>query len=213
MKIRAIALILAVMIPFAAFAADETVEPSTLMNGFMNVFELDGGYAFGQPWGFNDLRANFVGDNLVLEAAPINDPDPFWYIGGGAPGADGNKIMEASAYAEVSGPYAGTTVNFSGVVLENTFSVHTVKAFIFDFAPDFSSRVETFVDLTGPGPFSVSLETINDPGRHVQWGFITTGVNVWPTDVEQFGAMTIAPDPEIVATDVTTFDNVKALYR
>jgi hypothetical protein len=41
----------------------------------------------------------------------------------------------------------------------------------------------------------VSLTTINDPARHVQFGFQTIGVNVWATDVAPFGSMVIQTIP------------------
>jgi hypothetical protein len=181
----------------------------------MNVSELPsngGAFVFGQPWGFADLTAVYAGSELTLGACPINDPDPFWYIGGGAPGADGNKIMEALGYAEETGPLAGQLVTFSGMVMSNTFTEHTVVAFVRDFAPDYSSFVGQSVPLNAVGGFSVSLATINDPARHVQYGFATTGVNVWPTDVSLYGNMVIAPDLT-VGNESQTWGKIKALYR
>ncbi|MEZ6318830.1 MAG: hypothetical protein R3B49_08775 [Phycisphaerales bacterium] len=67
--------------------------------------------------------------------------------------------------------------------------------FIKDFAADYSSFVETIVDVTAPGDYSISLATIADPARHVQWGFITRGVNVWATDVGPFGNVVVATVP------------------
>jgi hypothetical protein len=183
-----------------ASAATVTVDPGATWNGFMNVFELPsngGGFVFGSGWGTADLVATFSGPVLELAPNSVNDPDPFWYQGGGGPGAPGNKIMEANMYVEQTGPLAGTTVTFQGEVLADTFtSAHNVVAFIKDFAPDYSSNVTTTIPLTSPGAFSVSLATINDPARHVQYGFATTGVNVWITDVAPFGSMQITAIPE-----------------
>jgi hypothetical protein len=176
-----------------------TVDPGASWQGFMNISELPangGGYVFGNGWGVADLRASFSGSILTLSPTIIGDPDPFWYVGGGGPGAPGNKIMEANFYQEFTGPLAGQTVTFTGDVLANSLtSAHVAIAFIKDFAPDYSSSVTTTVALT-PGVFSVSLETINDPTRHVQFGFQMTGVNVWETDVGPFGSVEIAPIPE-----------------
>ena len=165
----------------------------------MNVSNLpaDGGaYQFGSSWGTADLVATFSGSTLTLAPNTIGDPDPYWYIGGGAPGNPGNKIMEANMYVELSGGLGGQELNFTGIVSANTLTgAHTAIAFIKDFAPDYSSFVQTTVALT-PGPFSISLATIDDPARHIQYGFQTTGVNVWVTDVAPFGNAQINPIPE-----------------
>lgn len=166
--------------------------------GYMNVFDLGGFYAFGSPWGVPDLNASFNDGARTLTLSPntIGDPNPYWYIGGGGPGAPGNKVMEANLYQESTGTYVGTSLNFSGIVLSNSFTpAHRTFAFIKDFAPDYSSNVTQMVELTGPGAFSVSLTTISDPNRHVQFGFQTVGVNVWATDVAPFGNMVIQTIP------------------
>ena len=93
-------------------------------------------------------------------------------------------------------------LDFNGVVV----------AFIEDFAPDFSSFTQTFVTLSSTGPFSVSHDTVNDPNRHVQWGFQMVGVNVWVTDVGPFGSITIGPDYS-VGSESTKWGAIKSLYR
>lgn len=42
----------------------------------------------------------------------------------------------------------------------------------------------------------LSLHTINDPARHVQYGFQLKGPNVWATDTAPFGNIQIAAVPE-----------------
>lgn len=175
--------------------------------GFMNVFNLpaDGGaFQFDSGWGTPDLVSAWAGPVLTLSPNTIGDPDPYWYIGGGAPGSPGNKIMEANLYLEETGPLAGQVVTFTGLVLSNTFTpAHSTKAFIKDFAPDYSSFTVSEIVLTGSGPFSIDLPTINDPTRHVQYGFTTTGENVWITDVAPFGSIdivgTAVPEPTVAA--------------
>jgi hypothetical protein len=227
MKTRAIVAVFALLIPVALTAlgasatlaqTDVTVDPSEINLGFMNVFNLpapdgDGTFQFASEWGLPDLTATYSGSILTLGPNTIGDPDPYWYIGGGGPGAAGNKIMEANTYGEANGGLSGETVTFSGSVLANTLTpAHTVTAFIRDFAPDFSSFVETVVPLNAPGPFSINLATIADPARHVQWGFQMVGVNVWVTDVAPFGTMVIGPDGT-VGTESASFGEVKSLYR
>jgi hypothetical protein len=190
-------------------AATVAVDPSAPWQGFMNVFEIPqhgGGYVFGSPWGTVDLRATWAGPVLSLSPNTIGDPDPFWYTPAGGPGAVGNKMMDANMYVETTGVYAGQTVAFGGTVLANTLVGNvdangngwTSVAFIKDFAPDYSS----FVSVTAPlvnGNFNISLNTINDPARHIQYGFETIGPDVWVTDVGQYGSIQIVPEPGSLA--------------
>ncbi|MCA9236468.1 MAG: PEP-CTERM sorting domain-containing protein [Planctomycetales bacterium] len=206
------------LVAFAAFAAlaacvgqagaqtTVTVNPGAAWIGYMNVSNLpapdgDGAFQFGSGWGTADLTATFAGSVLTLGPNTIGDPDPYWYIGGGGPGAAGNKIMEANMYVEETGTLNGQNVTFTGNVLSNTFTqAHTAEAFIRDFAPDYSSFDETVIPLT-PGVFSISLATNPDAGRHVQYGFTTTGVNVWATDVGPYGSVQVTgvPEPATIA--------------
>lgn len=181
--------------------ANVTVNPSATWLGYMNVFNLPsagGAFQFGSPWGTSDLVASFSGPTLTLSPNRIGDPDPYWYIGGGAPGNPGNKIMEANMYVESNGGLlGGQTVTFEGIVIANSFTAaHSTYAFIKDFASDYSSFNLTTVLLGAPGSFSINLATISDPSRHVQYGFQTVGVNVWSTDVAPFGSIQINAVPE-----------------
>lgn len=203
--------------PMTAHAdVNVTVDPVTITNGYMNVFELPvngGGWVFGNGWGVADLRATWAGSNVTLLPNTIGDPNPFWYIGGGAPGNPGNKIMEANLYAEPPAVLSGQTVTFTGYVTSNTLaSSHVAIAFIKDFAPDFSSFNQSVVVLPASGPFSISLATVANPARHVQYGFQMTGPCVWFTDVAPFGSVTIGPSLPTPAT-TTSWGRVKSLYR
>ena len=193
-----------------------TVDPGVTWNGYMNVFELPsngGAYVFGSGWGTADLCAVFTGNNLRLTPNNIGDPNPFWYTPSGGPGAAGNKIMEANMYVEPAGSLPGQLVTFSGDILSNDLSsTHVAKAFIRDFAPDFSSNVSIFVDLPASGSFSISLNTINDPARHVQYGFQMTGPCVWITDAPQFGGVVVGPTQTTPAAPAT-WGRIKAQYK
>jgi len=187
-------------------AASVGVDPSAAWGGYMNVFELPsagGGYQWGSGWGTPDLCANWSGPILTLSPNVIGDPNPYWYTPSGVPGSVGNKIMDANMYVDTTGVYVGTTLTFEGKVLANTLVGHvdangngwTSVAFIKDFAPDFSS----FNTVTAPlvnGLFSISMATINDPARHVQYGFETIGPDVWVTDVAPYGSIQITQVPE-----------------
>jgi hypothetical protein len=168
----------------------------------MNVFNLPGSgtyptaapgpYQFGSGWGTSDLCAVFSGFGLTLSPNTIGDPNPYWYTPSGGPGASGNKLMDASLYVELPvNSVPGQNVIFSGTVLSNSLvslsntnpagNGWTCVAFIKDFAPDYSS----FVSATAPmtvGSFNLNLVTVNDPARHVQYGFETVGPDVWATD-------------------------------
>lgn len=209
-----IALIACVVIAGSAFAATVTVDQAAMVNGYMNVYELDNTYLWGSGWGIGDLCAVFSSGNVTLSPNTIGDPAPYWYIGGGAPGNPGNKLMYADLYAQIdNGSLAGQSVTFTGTVLANTFtSAHVSKAFVRDFAPDYSSFNQTIVNLPTSGDFSVTLATVNDPARHVQYGFETIGACVWFTDVAQFGSVIVAPLVP-VADENATFGGVKALFR
>lgn len=184
-----------------------SLDPGAAWLGYMNVFELDrtgplparGNFVYGEGWGFGDLTAQFDPQGtLTLGVNTIGDPNPFWYIGGGGPGALGNKWMDANAFVQNSDnpSFSGVNVTFTGIVLENSFLAnHTARAFIRDFAPDFSSFNEASVILT-PGVFSFSLATLAGSGRHVQYGFNVAGENVWVTDAPGFGVARVSAIPE-----------------
>ena len=183
--------------------------------GYMNVSELPengGAFVFGSPWGTDDLVAKFSTSPSKLTLTPntIGDPNEFWYqnttgtapdpLNPGGPGQAGNKTMEANMYVEETDTYAGQTVTFEGSIISNTLSSvlgtygdYLTKVFIKDFAPDYSSfNVSEEIIDEGTTSFSINLLTDSGLGRHVQYGFATTGANVWVTDVGNFGTVEIA---------------------
>ncbi len=192
--------VLAVLVGVASADVSVTIDGSVMVNGYMNVFETDGTtFLWGSSWGVPDLCA-YTNDGISVTFTPntIGDPDPYWYIGGGGPGAEGNKVMEANWYADTS-VLNGQMITFAGTVLSNTLvSGYAFRAFIKDFAADYSSYVSQEVDLTptNNGKFSISLTTINDPARHQQWGLQMKGRNVWWTDVGTKGVVTVTQIPE-----------------
>ena len=187
-------------------AASVTVDPSQTWIGFMNVLNLPsagGAYQFGSSWGTADLVATFSGPTLTLMPNSINDTNAYWYTPAGGPGSTGNKIMDASMYVETTGLFSGQTLTFTGDVLANTLTGSvdpngngwTSVAFVKDFAPDYSSSVTVTAPLVN-GVFSLSLATIADPTRHVQYGFETIGPDVWITDVAPYGNVQVTAVPE-----------------
>ncbi|MFN7021933.1 MAG: hypothetical protein ACK4WH_11480 [Phycisphaerales bacterium] len=186
--------------------------------GFMNVFELPsngGAFVFASPWGVADLVATFddANSNLTFSPNTIGDPNPFWYVGGGGPGAPGNKLMEANLYIETTDVLNGQNVTFQGSVISSSLTqAHQAFVFIRDFAPDYSSVVETIVPL-GAGPFSISLATDPGAGRHVQYGFQMRGENVWVTDVGPFGNVMITTIPTPATAGLFALAGVAAASR
>lgn len=176
--------------------AEETVsvDPQAQWLGYINVFDLPqngGAYLFGTPHPTADLRAVFNGSELGLYPNSNSDPSTYWYVGGGAPGNPGNKVVEASMYVEKTGELSGRKVTFRGKVLSNTLtSAHSGVAYIRDFAPDYSSSNIVTAPLTA-GTFNISLDTDPGAGRHVQYGFRVTGPNVWITDAGPFGSVRV----------------------
>ena len=71
-------------------------------------------------------------------------------------------------------------------------------AFIKDFASDYSSYNTVTAPLVN-GLFSISLLTVNDPARHVQYGFETIGPDVWVTDLAPYGSIQVVPEPSSLA--------------
>jgi PEP-CTERM motif len=204
-------------------AATVSVDPGASWVGYMNIFETPqngGAYVFGSSWGTADLTATFSGPVLTLGPNTINDPNPFWYSPSGGPGAIGNKTMDANMYVETTGVFTGQTLTFDGDVLANTLFGHvnqlgngwTSVAFIKDFAPDYSSSVSVTAPLVN-GIFSLSLSTINDPTRHIQYGFETIGPDVWSTDVAPYGNIQIIAVPEPSALAVIGVGALAALCR
>ncbi len=185
-----------------------TVDPSASWIGYMNwspIPQLPGTGNGNSAWGTADLCASFSGPVLTLSPNTIGDPSTYWYVGGGAPGNPGAKMMDANMYVETTGVYTGQTLTFTGDVLGNSLlsSVNsmgngwTSVAFIKDFAPDYSSFNTVTVPLN-LGVFSISLATVNDPTRHIQYGFETVGPDVWATDpaLPGFGNVQITAVPE-----------------
>lgn len=190
-----------------ANAVTVTVDPSKTWNGFLNAFNLpqDGGaFIFGNAWGTADLRATFSGSTLTLSPNSVNDAAAFWYVTTNSPSV-GNKITEANMYVQPAGSLPGLTVTFTGTVIADTLTSlsntnpvgngWTCVAFIKDLAPDFSPSAAVTIPVTNGAVFSISLDTINDAARHVQYGFQTVGPCVWATDpvLASYGNVQIGP--------------------
>ncbi|MEM7621715.1 MAG: hypothetical protein AAF235_00760 [Planctomycetota bacterium] len=196
-------------------------EPGPGWRGFMNVSDLAGNFIFNSGWGVADLSASFDDDaqTLTLGPTPLGDPSDFWYQNGslptgfGGPGADGNRMMNAVLFQQADGTLAGESLTFSASVLSDTFDGYEVNMFIRDFASDFGSLEESSVAIDGAGTYTVTLDAIDDATRFVQWGFEINGINVWPTDVNNFGNVVIGTIPTPGAAAVLGLGGLLAARR
>jgi hypothetical protein len=136
---------------------------------------------------------------VTLAPCYVADSGTYWYTPSGQPGAAGSKIMEANVYGQADGTYAGQAVKFSGTVpsytLQGGSSGWSVKAFIRDFTADYSSFNEQAVPISATGSFSVRLNAVNDPTRHVQWGLQVKGPDVWITELSSKGTVVVSALP------------------
>jgi len=107
--------------------------------------------------------------------------------------------MEANLYNDaLSDTLLNQTLTFSGVVNSYTLtSDYVVKAFIKDFAADYSS-FNVVDQVLGPstGTFTLNYNVGNVPLRHIQFGFQTYGPNAWGTDADTKGSAVISAIPE-----------------
>ncbi len=190
--------------------------------GYMNVLESLAnptnslGFVSGSTWATGDLRASFCGSSLILSPNTIGDPSSFWYVSTNSPSVN-NKTMNANFYVEPIGSLPGQLVTFSGTVNVNTLvglsntnpagQGWTVKAFIKDFAPNYSAHTPMEVVVPASGIFSVQLQTSYTAENHVQYGFTVEGPCVWPTDLALagYGDVRIAATSAVLpaATTVT----------
>ena len=192
--------------------------------GYMNVFESLAnptnslGYVPGlsSSWATADLRASFCGSALILAPNTIGDASSVWYVSTNSPSVN-NKTMNANFYVEPIGSLPGQLVTFSGTVNVNTLvglsntnpagQGWTVKAFIKDFAPNYSANTPAEVEVPASGVFSVQLQTSYTAENHVQYGFTVEGPCVWPTDsaLASYGNVQIAATSALLpaATTVT----------
>lgn len=188
----------------------KTINSSEMNLGVMSVYELpSNGSAFvsSSAWPVNDLNANYLAsDTVVFSPNTITNTGSDWYDPGtGGVGSLGQKQMYAFLYAQQTGVLAGQTLQFEGIVSDFSLGTnaagipYSFYAYVSDFAPDFSSVVETIVPITSTGNFNVTQVLDPGAGRHVQWGLQMFGPNIWPGDTEQLevaGSVTVEAIPE-----------------
>jgi len=205
--------ICAVAVCFANTAnADTVVTASTNSSdytGFVNVFDLGGGFTFGNGWGIdhpvtgngNDIGA-FGADDITLRNSSIDANDDFWFQDNGdgtfgGPGGTGNRILEHNLFQEFD---AAGAAGIAGMDLIFNFTVDdfaldpavTFEAFITEFNADFSFNNSTVIPISSTGDFSVS-QSVDALGGVLQYGFRTTSQVVFTSDADLNGSVTVGP--------------------
>lgn len=99
-----------------------TVDASAEQLGYATVLNLDGSFAFGQPWGVPELQTIVDPANNTMSLHPNfntygdNPTDPFWVNQTSLLGA---KFMVMETYVQ-SAELVGSPLTFEGTVQENT---------------------------------------------------------------------------------------------
>ena len=99
-----------------------TVDASADQLGYATVLNLDGSFAFGQPWGVPELQTIVDPANNTMSLHPNfntygdNPTDPFWV---NQTSLLGNKFMLMETYVQ-STELVGSPLTFEGTVQENT---------------------------------------------------------------------------------------------
>ena len=193
------------------------VDPAKAWVGYVNIYDLNGGYQFGSSWGTADLCAIFSGSVLTLSPNKIADTSSYWYIPSGGPGAVGNKIVDANMYVQ-DDTLGGQTVTFSGYVWSNTLvpTNNNCTAFIKEFNSSYavvgSATSNLSVALPADGFFSITLPTSGNAGNHVQYGFETIGPCWWSTDQPSKGTVVISTNAIPSGPVITGFTPVSPAY-
>jgi len=175
------------------------VDASATWVGFMNVFNLEGGYEFGSGWAVPDLKSVIDTDANTVTLQPNfntyadNPGDPFWILENG----EGAKVMEASTFVEPGDAFNGEDLTFEGGIVSNTLDdSYEVKYFIKALDPnaDFSDALEGagIMDMPESGVFSVTISGDQlAPGLVIQYGFSVTGRNANPANEADLGSVVI----------------------
>jgi hypothetical protein len=99
-----------------------TVDASAEQLGYATVLNLDGSFAFGEPWGVPELQTIVDPANNTMSLHPNfntygdNPTDPFWV---NQTSLLGNKFMRMETYVQ-STELVGSPLTFEGTVQENT---------------------------------------------------------------------------------------------
>ncbi|MFL9843738.1 T9SS type A sorting domain-containing protein [Flavobacterium rhizosphaerae] len=192
---------------------DLTIDANAEWVGSMNCFDLSNNYLWSDAWGFDDLKAEKNTTNNSITLYPnftwIIGEENYWVLDG-----QGQKIMQALPHI-VNNDLIGENITFSGNVTEYTLAAgYTVKAYInmatvLDAEPWYIPRGEVTFPITSTGNFTLTWNTANAEGvgeaNHLEYGFIVTGVNANPANMEALGNVVITDDePQVIEPGSTT---------
>jgi hypothetical protein len=177
------------------------VSASAEWKGFMNVFNLGGGYEFGSEWGIADLKTVLDTDANTVTLQPNfntyadNPGDAYWIDPATGEGA---KVMEASTFIEPGASFNGEDLTFSGAVVSNTMDEsYEVRYFIKALDPNnnFSDALggAGIMDMPESGMFTVTISGDQlAAGLLIQCGFSVTGRNANPANEAALGSVVIS---------------------
>jgi len=166
---------------------------------------------YAGDWPLADLKTTLnTTDNTVSlypNYSAYTAGNPTW-----SNGELGNKIMLALSYVQ-DDALVGQNMTFSGTVISNTLVAgYEVKAFVKLLDANYSSPpvAEITVVLDEEGNFTVPVNVAQYPATaHVQYGFMTRGLNANPVNEAAYGKMVIGGgEPEEPTVDTTvSIDN------
>ena len=186
--------------------------------GFMNVFNLEGGYEFGSAWGVGDLKSTLDPSANTLTLQPNFNTytvgDAYWV---NETTGEGEKNMEAVTFVEPGETFNGVDLTFSGSVNANTLDAgYTAQYFIKALNPDNGFQDELggsgVFDLPTSGDFSVTIPgTSLTTGLIVQYGFVIIGRNSNPDNEATLGSVVIS-EGSVGLDDVNTINEEVNVY-
>lgn len=176
----------------SAYATEVYTDPAKSWGGYMNVFDLGNGYLWGSGWGAADLRAGFTADLLTLRPCTnVSNPSDAYWVN---PDGSGAKKMSANYFVDTTS-LVGSNVTFCGNVVDYTLTTnYTCQAFIKVFNASYSSVLqEVYAPITnGNRYFSINLNATAAGAAHVQYGFVTYGLNApWTNSPDSTGLVSI----------------------
>ncbi|MFT4533460.1 MAG: hypothetical protein ACJA1A_002955 [Saprospiraceae bacterium] len=188
--------------------------------GYMNVFNLNGGYEFGSSWEVSALKTTLDASANTIVLQPNfntyaeNAADAYWV---NQSTGEGEKTMEALTFVEPGAFFNGQDLTFSGAVQSNTLdNGYAAKYFIKALNPDNDYADELagagVFDLPASGNFSVSIPGSSlTPGLVIQYGFSVTGRNANPANEADLGRVLIGAG-SVSVNDLKTLKAVVSVY-